>query len=66
MEKLRDLDQDTSLSMAEKLDKLQAIHQEVAPKLKKVLNADQYAKWEKDVNQWLDQLKQRFQGQKQN
>jgi Spy/CpxP family protein refolding chaperone len=61
MEKLRELYQDTSLSMAEKLDKLKVIHQEAAPKLKKVFNADQYAKWEKDVNQWLDQLKQRFQ-----
>ena len=66
MEKLRELRQDTSLSMAEKLEKLNTIHQEVAPKLKKVLNADQYAKWEKDVNQWLEQLKQLLQGQKQN
>jgi Spy/CpxP family protein refolding chaperone len=64
MEKLRDLYQDASLSMAEKLDKLKAFHQEAAPKLKKVLSADQYAKWEKDVNQWLDQLKQHLQEQK--
>ena len=58
MEKLRDLYQDTTLSVAEKLDKLKSIHQEAAPKLRKVFNADQYAKWEKDVTQWLDQLKQ--------
>jgi Spy/CpxP family protein refolding chaperone len=58
MEKLRDLYQDTTLSMAEKLDKLKSIHQEAAPKLRKVFNADQYAKWEKDVTQLLDQLKQ--------
>ena len=64
MEKLRELGQDTSLSLAEKLDKLKAIHQEAAPKLKKFLTADQYAKWNKDVNQWLDQLKQRLQEQK--
>jgi Spy/CpxP family protein refolding chaperone len=58
MVKLRDLYQDTTLSMAEKLDKLKSIRQEAAPKLRKVFNADQYAKWEKDVNQWLDQLNQ--------
>ena len=57
MVKLRDLYQDTTLSMAEKLDKLKSIHQEAAPKLRKVFNADQYAKWEKDITQWLDQLK---------
>ena len=63
MDKLRELYQDNNLSMAEKLDKLKAIRQEVAPKLKKVLDAEQYAKWEKDATQWLEQLKQRFQGQ---
>ena len=41
MVKLRDLHQDTTLTMAEKLDKLKSIHQEAAPKLKKVLSADQ-------------------------
>jgi len=66
IEKLRELQQDSSLSMAEKLAKLKAMHQEVAPKLKQVLDADQYAKWEKGVTQWLDQLKQRLQEQKQN
>jgi Spy/CpxP family protein refolding chaperone len=64
MVKLRDLYQDTSLSMAEKLDKLKASYKDAAPKLKQVLSADQYAKWEKDANQWLDQLKQRLQEQK--
>ena len=58
MVKFRDLYQDTTLSMAEKLDKLKSIHQEAAPKLRKVFSADQYAKWEKDVTQWLDQLNQ--------
>ena len=61
MQKLRDLQTDSSLSLPEKLEKLKAIRQEAAPKLKKVLNADQYEKLEKDVNQWLDQLKQRLQ-----
>jgi CHAD domain-containing protein len=50
--------------MAEKLDKLKALRQEAAPKLMKVLNADQYAKLERDFNQWLDQLKQRLLEQK--
>lgn len=66
IEKLRDLQQDSNLSMAEKLEKLKGMHQEVAPKLKKALDANQYAKWEKGFNQWLEQLNQRLQEQKQN
>ena len=66
MQKLRDLQIDSNLSFAEKLDKLKAVREEVAPKLKKVLTPDQYEKLEKDVNQWLDQLKQRLQGGTQN
>ena len=66
MEKLRDLYQDSSLSMAQKLEKLKAASKEVAPKLKKVLDADQYAKWEKNSAQFLEELQQRFQGRKQN
>jgi CHAD domain-containing protein len=50
--------------MAEKLDKLKVLRQEAAPKLMKVLTADQYAKLERDFNQWLDQLKQRLLEQK--
>jgi Spy/CpxP family protein refolding chaperone len=65
-EKLRDLYQDTSLSIPEKMEKLKAMNKEIAPKLKKVMDAEQYAKWEKDVNQWIEQLQQRFQGAKQN
>ena len=66
MEKLRDLHQDANLSIPEKLTKLKAMNKEIAPKLKKVLDAEQFAKWEKDVNQWLEQLQQRFQDAKQN
>jgi periplasmic protein CpxP/Spy len=66
MEKLRELHQDASLSIPEKLDRLKAIHTEIAPKLKKILTAEQYAKWEKDVNQWLAQLSERFQNATQN
>jgi Spy/CpxP family protein refolding chaperone len=66
IEKLRDLYQDPSLSMAQKVEKLKAIRQEVAPKLKKVFTADQYSKWEKSANQFMDELQQRFQGAKQN
>ena len=66
MEKLRELHQDNSLSMPEKLEKLKALQKEIAPKLKKVMDAEQFAKWEKDANQWLEQLRQRFQEKKQN
>jgi periplasmic protein CpxP/Spy len=66
MEKLRDLYQDSSISMAQKLEKLKAASKEVAPKLKKVLDADQYAKWEKNSAQFLEEVQQRIQGRKQN
>jgi Spy/CpxP family protein refolding chaperone len=62
IERLRDLQQDSSLSMAQKVDKLKAVRDEVAPKLKKVFTPEQYAKWEKTSNQWLDEFKQRFSG----
>ena len=65
-QKLRDLYQDTTLSLPEKLDKLKGMSKEIAPKLKKVMDAEQFAKWEKDVNQWIEQLQQRFQDAKQN
>ena len=66
MDKLRELQQDSNLSISQKLEKLKDMHKEIAPKLKKVMNAEQFAKWEKDVNQWLEQLQQRFQGAKEN
>jgi len=66
MEKLRDLYQDSSLTMAQKVEKLKTVRQEVAPKLKKVFTADQYSKWEKSSNQWMDELQQRFSGGKSN
>ena len=62
MEKLRELRQNESLSMAEKLEKLKAVRQEVGPKLKKVLDAEQYATWEKEFNRWVAQARERFQG----
>jgi hypothetical protein len=64
MGKLRELYQDTSLSIPEKLEKLKGMHKKIAPKLKKAMDADQYAKWEKDVDQWIEQLRQRFQDAK--
>jgi len=66
MEKLRELRQDSSLSMAEKLEKVKALNKEIAPKLKKVLDAAQFAKWQKQTDEWLEQIRQRFQGTKQN
>ena len=65
MGKLRGLQQDSSLSGPEKLEKLKAIHSEIAPKMKKVLDAEQYGKWEKGVNQWMEQLQARLQKGKQ-
>lgn len=66
MGKLRDLRQDGTMSMAEKLEKLQSLQQEIGPKLKKVLDAEQYSKWEKDAKQWMEELKKRFAGAQQN
>jgi Spy/CpxP family protein refolding chaperone len=66
MEKLRDLYQDSNLSMVQKVERLKAVRQEVAPKLKKVFTADQYSKWEKSSNQWMDELQQHFSGGKSN
>jgi Spy/CpxP family protein refolding chaperone len=64
IEKLRDIQQDPSLSMAQKIEKLKAIRQEVAPQLKKVFTPEQYSKWEKSSNEWMDELQQRFSGAK--
>jgi protein CpxP len=61
MEKLRDLHQDNSLSLAEKLEKLKSLNKDIAPKLKKVLDAEQFAKWQKQTDEWLEQLQRRFQ-----
>ena len=66
IEKLRDMYQDSSLSTAQKLEKLKAASKEVAPKLKKVLDAEQYAKWEKNSAQFLEEVQQRFLGRSQN
>jgi Spy/CpxP family protein refolding chaperone len=64
MEKLGDLRQDNSLSGAEKLEKVKAMQKELAPKVKKVLDAEQYAKWENKAKQWLEEMGQRVGGKK--
>jgi periplasmic protein CpxP/Spy len=64
MGKLLELQQDNGLSMAEKLEKLNSLRLGVGPQLKKVLDAEQYAKWEKGINLWMEQLKQRLQAVK--
>ena len=66
MEKLRELQQDTSLSLVQKVEKMKAAREEVAPKLKKVFTAEQYSKWETNSAQFVEELKQRIQGVKQN
>jgi Spy/CpxP family protein refolding chaperone len=59
MEKLRDLRDDKSLSLSKKIEKLQDIRKEVDPKLKEVLDDEQYQKWKTGVDKWVSQLKER-------
>lgn len=63
MEKLRELRQDTSLSLQAKLEKLQAMRKDIEPELKKVLDPAQMEQAEKSIDQWIENLKQRYQGQ---
>ncbi len=63
LEKLRSLRQDASLSLPEKLQKLKDMRQAIAPQVKKVLEPAQFAKWDKSMDRWMEDLKQRFQGQ---
>lgn len=66
IEKLRDLRQDSNLSLQEKLEKLKAMRKEIEPEVKKAMDAAQYEKWQKSVDQWLELLQKHFQGQKEN
>jgi len=64
MARLRELHQDNALSPMQKMDKLVAMQKELAPKVKKVMDAEQYAKWEKESSQWIEQLRKRIDGTK--
>ena len=61
--KLRELHQDTGLSLQAKLEKLQAMRKDITPELKKVLDPAQFEKWDKNMDRWLESLKQRLQAQ---
>ena len=64
MQKLRDLRDDPTLSAQQKLEKLNAMRQEVMPRMKAVLDADQYKKWEQGLNQWFESMKSRVGAEK--
>ena len=64
MARLRELHQDKALSPTQKLDKLVAMQNELAPKVKKVMSVEQFSKWEKEGNQWTEQLRKRIDGTK--
>ena len=59
MEKMRQLRRDDALSRAEKLKKFQSLREEISPKLKSILTAEQFEKWQKIV----DERKARWQKQ---
>lgn len=61
MEKVRALRGDTSLTWQQKLARFKAARQEVAPKVKTVLTAEQYEKYQKLADQVQEEIKQRFQ-----
>ena len=44
-EKVRELRADTSLSREQKIEKLKALKEELAPKVKEILTPEQLAKW---------------------
>jgi Spy/CpxP family protein refolding chaperone len=65
MEKFRALRADQTLTWQEKLDKFKAARDEIAPKVKGVLSAEQYEKYQKQVERVQDELRQRLQQKKQ-
>jgi Spy/CpxP family protein refolding chaperone len=65
MGKLRELREDAGLSLQAKLEKLQAMRKDITPEMKKVLDSAQFEKWEKGMDHWLENLKQRLPGQTQ-
>jgi Spy/CpxP family protein refolding chaperone len=56
MGKLQALRDDLSLTLSEKLEKIRAMRQDVDPKLKEVLTAEQFEKWQDGVNKWFSQI----------
>lgn len=65
MEKMRELWQDQTLSRQEKLEKFKAIQEEMEPKLKQILTAEQFEKWQKQRETLREQAKNRRQQRRQ-
>ncbi len=59
MEKLEKLRNDSSLTLADKLDKLIEMRKETDPKLKAVFTEEQYKKWEAGMDKWFGELNAR-------
>ncbi len=57
MDKLHALHADMSLSLSEKIEKLAAMRKETDPKMKEVLDEEQYKRWEAGIDKWLAQLR---------
>ncbi len=51
VEKIRELRQNDALSREEKLKKFQSLREEITPKLKSILTAEQFEKWQKIVDE---------------
>jgi periplasmic protein CpxP/Spy len=60
-EKVKELRADTSLTREQKIEKFKAIRDEIAPKVKEILTAEQFAKWEKIREQFREKAGQRRQ-----
>lgn len=63
MEKIRALRADASLTWQQKLEKFKAARAEVMPKVKEVLSAEQFAKYQQQADRVQEEIKQRFQQQ---
>ena len=64
MEKLQALRDNLSLTLSEKLEKIAAMRKDVDPKMKDVLDADQYKKWDDGLNKWFAQVSARAKQEK--
>ena len=60
-QKVRELRQDKNLSPQEKMAKVKVIQEEMEPKLKQILTAEQFEKWQKQREKMREQFSQRRQ-----
>ena len=60
--KLKAVKEDTSMTGLQKLQKIKAIHEETDPKVKEILNADQYQQWQtirqQEIHEMIEKKKQ--------